>query len=294
MNPVSDLSNTSPLKLGHSPTTISDPAGTESRHRRPLIILLGAPLLGASWILMWTQDTFWNPVFFLGMWTGATFLMYAGGRDGYPGWRRHLLLAAVSVPLWWWFELVNSRVGNWEYIDRHNYSSAEYFLLASLAFSTVVPALHSAWGVTIGKLRPPATRIEPDRRHGYVIEMLAGIGTVMSVFALPDFFFPMVWFAPFLLFDGLVGYRGGRSLANEVFKGEWHLATAIGLAGLICGFLWEFWNFWSTPKWIYHIQYLDFLRAFEMPLLGYIGYIPFAWSVYQLLHLRPVQRYLVH
>jgi len=45
------------------------------------------------------------------------------------------------------------------------------------------------------------------------------------------------------------------------------------------------------PKWIYHIPYLEVLHVFEMPVLGYTGYVPFAWSVYQLTHIRPLSPY---
>ena len=55
----------------------------------------------------------------------------------------------------------------------------------------------------------------------------------------------------------------------------------IALGGLICGFLWEFWNFWAYPKWEYEIPLLGFGKVFEMPILGYGGYVPFAWSVVQ-------------
>ena len=72
----------------------------------------GVPLLGAGWALIWTQDLFWNPVLFWSTWTGATLVMYAAGPGGYPGLRRHARLAAASIPLWWWFELVNGRVEN--------------------------------------------------------------------------------------------------------------------------------------------------------------------------------------
>jgi hypothetical protein len=53
---------------------------------------------------------------------------------------------------------------------------------------------------------------------------------------------------------------------------------------LICGFFWEFWNFYSYPKWVYHVPYLGFLHVFEMPLLGYGGYLPFSlelFAIYQ-------------
>jgi hypothetical protein len=54
------------------------------------------------------------------------------------------------------------------------------------------------------------------------------------------------------------------------------------LGALICGFFWELWNYYSYPKWIYHTPGAEFLRIFEMPLLGYGGYLPFAWELYAL------------
>ena len=134
------------------------------------------------------------------------------------------------------------------------------------------------------------TRRPPSVDSG--LEALTGVLAIGATFALPDLFFPLAWVGPFLVFDGLVGYQGGRSFAGDLYQGEWRLAVAVGLAGLLCGTLWEFWNFWATPKWVYHIPYVDFLRVFEMPLLGYAGYIPFAWSIYQLLNIRPLKGYL--
>ena len=257
-----------------------------------MVVLMAAPLLSVSWALMWTQDTFWNPLFFTGIWVGSTLLFYALGERGYPGWRRHGILILVSIPLWWWFELVNSRVANWEYVNSFDYSRVEYFLLASVAFSTVVPALHSMWRVTIRRLRPPPPGPASRAGRAYLMEVLAGLSIVAMVFAVPALFFPLVWVGPFLTFDGIVGYYGGRSLLKDISRGEWRLAAAVGLAGLMCGVLWEFWNFWSTPNWVYHIPYFGYLHVFEMPILGYIGYIPFAWSVYQLLRIRPLRHYL--
>ena len=259
-------------------------AATPRRVKGSPLIVFAALLMGGAWSLMWTQEGFWSPLFFVGTWLGATLFMYAGGARGYPGWRRHATLAAMSVPVWWWFELVNARVGNWEYITPYDYSSVQYFLLASLAFSTVVPALDSAWRLTISRFTSTATALVPSgqrRDRLYAVETAAGAGALALLFALPDLFFALAWVGPFLVLDGLVGYGGGRSLA-----------AAIGMAGLICGFLWEFWNFWAMPRWIYHIDYVEFLHLFEMPALGYLGYVPFAWSVYQLLHLRPLQGYL--
>ena len=258
--------------------------------RRPSgrLALLALPVLASSWALLWTQTSYWNPLFFFGTWLGAALLLYALGPAGYPGWRRHLVLAAVSVPLWWWFELVNSRVENWEYVTPYDYGVVPYALLASLTFSTVVPALDAAWRLTTASLGvAPHRRLatEPGRR--YWMEVGAGGLAVLLVFVLPGLFFPLVWVGPFLVSDGLIALRGGRNLVADIYHRGWRLAAAIGLAGLICGVLWEFWNFWATPKWVYHLTYFDFFDVFEMPILGYLGYVPFAWCVYQLTRLRP-------
>jgi len=49
---------------------------------------------------------------------------------------------------------------------------------------------------------------------------------------------------------------------------------------LLCGVLWESWNFWSDAKWVYSVPLVDFWHVFEMPLLGYLGFMPFALECY--------------
>ena len=52
------------------------------------------------------------------------------------------------------------------------------------------------------------------------------------------------------------------------------------LAGIIMGFFWEFWNYWALPKWTYDVPFVGFFKVFEMPILGYLGYFPFAFELY--------------
>ncbi|KPK87066.1 hypothetical protein AMJ80_12745 [bacterium SM23_31] len=57
------------------------------------------------------------------------------------------------------------------------------------------------------------------------------------------------------------------------------------LTGLICGLLWEFWNYWAAVKWIYTVPYFPEYKFFEMPVAGYLGFPPFAvecYVIYQL------------
>jgi hypothetical protein len=40
------------------------------------------------------------------------------------------------------------------------------------------------------------------------------------------------------------------------------------------------WNVFSMPKWVYDVPFVDWLKLFEMPFLGYGGYLPFALEVF--------------
>jgi hypothetical protein len=47
-------------------------------------------------------------------------------------------------------------------------------------------------------------------------------------------------------------------------------------AGLLCGLWWEVWNYPAAAKWVYTLPVLSFGKVFEMPVLGYLGFAPFA------------------
>jgi hypothetical protein len=53
----------------------------------------------------------------------------------------------------------------------------------------------------------------------------------------------------------------------------------IGLACALNYLVGEMWNFYSTPQnpnfWKYDVPYVNVLHVYEMPLLGYFGYLPF-------------------
>lgn len=195
--------------------------------------------------------------------------------------------------MWWWFELVNTTVRNWEYVTGEDYGVIPYTIFASLAFSTVVPALHAAGDVTSRWLGGVCISVNQESSRWFGAEIMLGVTSSSLVFLGPEYFFPLVWLGPFFLFDGVVGLQGGHSFLRDISHGEWRHAGSVALSGLMCGFMWEFWNFWSMPKWVYHIQYLDYLHVFEMPVLGYIGYVPFSWTVYQIMNFRFPRGYSV-
>ena len=253
-------------------------------NRSSIRLSLGLALTAAGWSIMWGVDTYFNAFAFWSLWTGASLLGWTLGKTAYPGLRRHLQLAALSVPLWWWFELINERVQNWRYVLSFDYGPVQYGLLTSVAFSTVVPAICAVCSM-IRRTRPRQQPRGPDRsgnRRLAVCLVATGVVLQVALVLFPAQLFPLVWVAPALIFDGLVAWSGGRSLVRDLISGRWADLLFIAAGGLICGFFWEFWNYWSMPKWEYEIPYLGFWKIFEMPAAGYLGYIPFAWSVVQL------------
>jgi hypothetical protein len=91
----------------------------------------------------------------------------------------------------------------------------------------------------------------------------------------PDELFAMLWLAPLLVLAGLQKLAVGESLFAPLARGDGRPVLLPALAALVCGFFWELWNWGSAAQWHYSVPYVQGLSIFEMPLLGYAGYLPF-------------------
>jgi hypothetical protein len=101
----------------------------------------------------------------------------------------------------------------------------------------------------------------------------------------PRLFFPFTWTFMVLVLAPINAWLGHRSLFDWTKKGDWRPFVSLGLGVLVCGFFWEMWNYFSFPKWVYSVPYLGGLPLFEMPLAGYLGYIPFALELVSVVYL---------
>lgn len=249
--------------------------------------------MAVCWPLNWLLPQGVRPASFLffPLWLGYILVVdaWVERRVGSSLWtrspRQFVLTFLASAPAWWLFEVINWRTRNWEYLGREFYSGPEYVLRASLSFSTVMPAVFEtaelvrsfAW---VERLRR-GLRLEPTRRMLTV--MLAG-GFAMLALTLwqPRYFYPFVWGSVFLILEPVNALLGRRTFFDWLREADWRPVLSLSLGALLCGFFWEMWNFYSYPKWIYHTPGVEFLYVFEMPLLGFIGYLPFAWELYAL------------
>jgi hypothetical protein len=276
------------LRILRSPPA---PRPVSRRHRRfPLWGWAGVGLLIAAWLVAWNRFPWVGALqghTFTPLWLGYIVVINAlsaqrGGRcvlRERPGLWAALFL--VSAVFWWSFEYLNRFVENWHYLGVEDFGPWEYVLFASLAFATVLPAV-------LGTAQWLATFPNVDRGLGawwrvpgadtrvFAGSLLAlGVLGLMAMAAWPRYTYPLVWIAPGFLLFGTQGLAGETALLREVGRGDWRRVWRSALAGLICGILWEVWNAGSLAHWVYTVPGVQGWRLFEMPLLGYAGYLPF-------------------
>jgi hypothetical protein len=235
------------------------------------------------------------------MWTAYIFLVDARvlRRDGRSLLRDRpreaLFMAAVSVPLWLVFEAYNVRLRNWAYFgvpEAPVLAAASY----AWAFATIWPGLFqtAAW-LGAGPFPTPPRRYRPVPLSMWLrAAMLAGGVFVVVPPLLPaavrPWTFGFVWLGFVLLLEPLNARAGRPSFLAAWLAGDRAFVRRWLVAGIVCGVLWEFWNYWALAKWRYvGVPVFPSVRLFEMPIVGYLGFPPFALEVFAMYHLvRPL------
>jgi hypothetical protein len=184
------------------------------------------------------------------------------------------ILIVISSGYWCFFELLNIRLQNWFYINLPpdvSYRYLGYFL----GFGTVLPAIYLTQETiqsVLGKIRVKSIHI---LHYSLYTIVTGGIALVLTV-AAPEYFFALAWVFPLLLCDGINYLCGYSSFMHDIQEGHMEYFVSTILSGLICGFLWEFWNYWSLSKWVYSVPFFEKGKVFEMPLAGYAGFLVFS------------------
>ncbi len=202
-------------------------------------------------------------------------------------WRKYIGLFLVSAPVWWIFEGLNWRLRNWHYDGAELFSTWEYTAWSTLSFTTVVPAVFGT-AEFIGSFEFIARfRNGPVIKPNLITTMtyfIIGVAMFALMMIWPDIFFPFVWISIYFMLATINIWLGNRSLIGWLRAGDWRPVAALWIGVLITGFFWEMWNFFSYPKWVYTVPWGGCCKVFEMPLLGYGGYLPFALELFAIYH----------
>jgi hypothetical protein len=179
--------------------------------------------------------------------------------------------AAEATGLWWQYHALEEN----PFLRRIGYD---------WAFATIFPALF----LTARALRAlvfSGLRVSPFRLPRRVLWAAVAVGAVCAVLPLvvvSPWLVPLVWIAYALLLEPLNHMRGAPSWLTALTRGDASLVVALLASGLVCGLLWEFWNYWALTRWTYTVPYAGDAKLFEMPLLGYLGFPPFALECFAL------------
>jgi hypothetical protein len=272
-------------------------------------IFIGLLVMVVSEIgMLWKLEPFWSwhtPIAWTGYIVLVDGLVYA--RRG-SSWlsdspAQFAFLAVVSFPLWLVFEFYNLFIHNWHYINLPE--SAFWRDVGYVwAFATIWPAIFEtadlvasfrtrernpavAGSCTTGR-RPRASARGQEEGRGQegpklklgaygMISILAGAGMLAWPLVWPSRYLAApVWLGFIFLLDPLNALAGRPSLTADYRLGRPERATNLMAGGLVCGFVWECWNYWARTKWVYTVPILEQVKLFEMPLPGYLGFPAFA------------------
>ena len=208
----------------------------------------------------------------------------------------------TSIGCWWLFEWYNAprfwRGGQdtaglwWQY---HNLEPNPFLRRVGYdwAFATIFPALFLTARILAATLFA-GFRVAPVKPPRWALSLSIAAGVVavaLPLAVVSPWLVPLVWVGYVLLLEP-INYRWGRaSWLRLLERGEASLVASLLASGVVCGVLWEFWNYRALARWTYTVPYFGAVKVFEMPVLGYLGFPPFALECYAMYNfLAPVFR----
>lgn len=256
--------------------------------RIPHQLILGLALIAIWWPIAWLQVRPFSDYYFFPLWLG--YILAVDGivewRTGTSPWRRSqttfILLFPLSAVLWWIFEGLNEFLQNWYYIHPAGTGQLFYFVTSTLSFATVIPAVLGTIELfasfRIGE-RLPGLGKWAFGRSGLIRFQIAGGIMLILIVIWPTYAFALVWLALFFIIEPINQRLGQPSIWQYARENTWGPVYNVMLATTVTGFFWELWNFYANPKWFYDVPFVHVLQIFEMPALGYFGYMPFGMEV---------------
>jgi hypothetical protein len=249
-----------------------------------LIMALGTVLL---FLDVEPVPMFFTPIMWWGyiLFVDSLVLKLSGG-SLITTWKRSFLwMLPISIVSWLIFEAYNLRLANWEYLNMSE-SFAVRLLGYILSFATITPAIYETAHLVQAIFFAEGLRGKKVAFSRGAVRLLMIVGALFMIVPLlvpagiSRYLFGLVWVGAVPLFDPLSRKLGAPSLLADLARGEWAAFHSFFVSGLVCGFLWEFWNAWAWTRWVYRVPFGSGIKFFEMPSVGFLGFLPFALECY--------------
>lgn len=259
---------------------------------------IGIAIIVIAEILLFSGNSFAGHWFTPIVWTGYIFFVDAlvfkvAGRSLLITDRiEFFIIAIVSIGSWWLFEFYNaprfwrSDLELWWHYHNLNPNPFLRRFGYDWAFATIFPAMFltaKLLAVTIFKNLHSFRPLRISRTVQYFMIFVGAVAAILPLIIVSTWLVPLVWLSLVLLLDPINHLRCWPSIIGDLQQGSYRRLFSLLAAGGISGVLWEFWNYWALTKWTYTVPYLGNVKIFEMPVLGYFGFPPFAvecWVMY--------------
>lgn len=208
---------------------------------------------------------------------------------------RFIVAWLTSIPVWCIFDWIN-----FYFMDAWRYHGlpphfAQRVVGYFIAFAAISPGMFLAAQLyqQLG-LRHIRT-LAASRRRPITLTLTYGVPiffTILTAYLLlihrdTTILNLVLWVGLIYLLDPINHRLGAPSILADWQAGRWGRTLALFAGGATCGFCWEFWNYWALAKWTYHLPFLGAAgeyRYFEMPWLGFLGFLPFALECWVMLN----------
>lgn len=196
---------------------------------------------------------------------------------------------SFSVLFWVVFEIYNFHLKNWRYVGVP-VNPVETFLGMVLSFATIMPGLfYTAEIIDIAgifkKIKFPILNV--THTLSYILIIVGCVGLIAPLMVPENiawYLFIMVWIGWIFLLEPINYYSNTMSILSDLTEGYAGRLLNLFAAGVVCGFLWEFWNYRAGSKWEYTVPFTSDIKMFEMPILGLLGFLPFALEYFAAYH----------
>jgi hypothetical protein len=191
-----------------------------------------------------------------------------------------LKMAALSIPLWMIFEAYNLRLANWAYVGLPD-SRIERWIGYGWSFATITPGIFMTAALieSFGWFKQDSRPLRISRRTQTASIALGAVMLVVPLLIpkqIAAYLFALIWLGFIFLLEPINYRLHLPSFEGDLARGSRARLYSFLAAGWVCGWLWEFWNYWARAAWVYTFPIGQQWKIFQMPAPGYLAFPVFA------------------
>lgn len=255
-----------------------------------ILVLFIGKFSQPKWVMDWALLPLWWG--FILMLDGAVYARNGGNSLAKNALAELIAMGVLSISGWLIFEYFNFFIElNWFYPAADLIHHDEFLLYAAVGSSAFIPMAFE-WYHLLRTFPLLNHRYKFGRKVQYsartkIILLLVAFAMLAGLSFSPNSLFYAVWLAPLAIMTIVLNLLGIWTPFSNIKKGDWTALIVFAPVWLLQGLCVECWNrisyrnphfsdTYNPGYWDYCIPFVNFTHIFNMPLLGYLGYVPFS------------------